>query len=188
MIGQVRIQTPLGETGIIYQSKPFGLIRVLLPGNRWDEGLAFLSKLNRCRLQEHRRGLDEKVIKVIESITDYFNKGYAVRIPWQWLRMDSLTALQQAVLRATAEIPFGELKSYREIAEAIGRPRAYRFVGNTLARNPFPIIIPCHRVVRSDASIGQFGGGAEMKRKLIEMEVFWRAQRLQADSRAVALC
>lgn len=184
MLGQVRIQTPLGETGIIYQCEPFGLIRVLLPGNGWDEGLAFLSEPKRSRLQEDQRMMDENVVKVIESITDYFNKGYAVRISWQWLRMDSLTALQQAVLRATAEIPFGELKSYREIAEAIGRPRAYRFVGTTLAKNPFPIIIPCHRVVRSDASIGQFGGGAGMKRKLIEMEAFWRAQRLQADSRA----
>ncbi|UCD31652.1 MAG: methylated-DNA--[protein]-cysteine S-methyltransferase [Desulfobacterales bacterium] len=68
------------------------------------------------------------------------------------------------------DIPYGQLKSYKEIAAAIQRPRAYRFVGSTLAINPYPILIPCHRVIRSDSSFGRFGGGAELKRKLIEME------------------
>jgi len=62
------------------------------------------------------------------------------------------------------------LRSYRDIAVAVGRPRAYRFVGTTLANNPFPILIPCHRVIRSDGSFGLFGGGSDMKRKLIELE------------------
>lgn len=84
--------------------------------------------------------------------------------------MGGLTRLQQSVLAATASIPCGELRSYKDIAEAIDRPRAYRFVGTTLGENPFPIVIPCHRVIRSDGSYGQFGGGTDLKRKMIELE------------------
>ncbi|MBW1836306.1 MAG: MGMT family protein [Deltaproteobacteria bacterium] len=83
--------------------------------------------------------------------------------------MIGLTNLQQSVLVATTKIPYGDLRSYQAIAVTIGRPRAYRSVGSALAKNPFPILIPCHRVIRSDNSIGQFGGGA-LKRKLIELE------------------
>jgi methylated-DNA-[protein]-cysteine S-methyltransferase len=84
--------------------------------------------------------------------------------------MEGITELQKAVLVATATIPYGELKTYKQIAEAIKNPRAYRFVGTALAKNPFPILIPCHRVIRSDLTFGQFGGGAELKRKLIDLE------------------
>ena len=56
------------------------------------------------------------------------------------------------------------------VTTAVGRTRAYRFVGTTLANNPFPILIPCHRVIRSDGSFGRFGGGSDLKRKLIELE------------------
>lgn len=65
-------------------------------------------------------------------------------------------------------IPRGETRTYREIAEMIGRPRAYRAVGNALRKNPHPIIIPCHRVVRSDGSLGGYSnGGTRVKRKLL---------------------
>jgi len=84
--------------------------------------------------------------------------------------MAGLTPLQQLVLRATTDIPYGSVRSYKQIAEAIHRPRAYRFVGSTLAKNPFPILIPCHRVIRSDSSLGQFGGGTDLKRELIDLE------------------
>ena len=84
--------------------------------------------------------------------------------------MAGLTLLQKLVLRATTDIPYGSVRSYKQIAEAIHRPRAYRFVGSTLAKNPFPILIQCHRVIRSDSSLGQFGGGTDLKRKLIEIE------------------
>ena len=69
----------------------------------------------------------------------------------------------------------GELKSYKEIAQTVYRPRAYRFVGAALANNPFPILIPCHRVIRSDGSFGRFGGGTDLKRKFIELETGYRS-------------
>ena len=84
--------------------------------------------------------------------------------------MSGLTRLQKSVLAATAKTPYGTVRSYRAIAGTIDRPRAYRFIGTTLAKNRFPILIPCHRIIKSDGSIGQFRGGADLKRKLIQRE------------------
>jgi methylated-DNA-[protein]-cysteine S-methyltransferase len=71
---------------------------------------------------------------------------------------------------AERTIPRGYVSSYSALAACIGRPRAARAVGTALAGNPFPIIIPCHRTVRTDGSLGGFGGGLPMKRALLEME------------------
>ena len=84
--------------------------------------------------------------------------------------MEGFTVLQKAVYRQTAKISYGFLSTYKKIAEGIGRPGAYRFVGTTLAKNPFPILIPCHRVIRSDNKIGGFGGGSTLKQRLIQHE------------------
>jgi methylated-DNA-[protein]-cysteine S-methyltransferase len=81
-----------------------------------------------------------------------------------------MTDQQRRVLKATATIPFGQTRAYSDIARAIGTARAARFVGNTMARNPFPIVIPCHRVVRADKTLGQFGGGPDLKRRMLEIE------------------
>ena len=80
------------------------------------------------------------------------------------------TEFERAVLVATFKIPKGKVSTYKRIAEKIGRPRAYRAVGNALHKNPLAPIVPCHRVVRSD---GRFGGekkGAESRRNLLEKE------------------
>ena len=76
----------------------------------------------------------------------------------------------RAVLRITAGIPYGEVRSYRWVAERLGKPKAMRAVGNALAKNPIPIIIPCHRVVRSDGALGGFALGLNWKRKLLDLE------------------
>jgi methylated-DNA-[protein]-cysteine S-methyltransferase len=77
-----------------------------------------------------------------------------------------------AVLREAAQIPRGETRTYKQIAEALGHPRAYRAVGTALRKNPFPLRIPCHRVVRSDGTIGNYSGkgGKGAKRLLLEKE------------------
>ncbi|MBW2644829.1 MAG: methylated-DNA--[protein]-cysteine S-methyltransferase [Deltaproteobacteria bacterium] len=84
--------------------------------------------------------------------------------------MSNLTVLQQRVLGETAGIPYGTVRSYGEIAERIGRPKAARFIGATMARNPFPIIIPCHRVIGAKGRLGGYGGGVELKRRLLQLE------------------
>jgi len=80
------------------------------------------------------------------------------------------TDFQQSVWRALAEIPWGQWRSYGDIARAIGRPRAVRAVGAANGRNPLPIVVPCHRVVGSDGSLTGFAGGLETKRYLLELE------------------
>lgn len=82
----------------------------------------------------------------------------------------ALTPFQQDVLRATATIPRGEIRTYGWIAREIGRPGAGRAVGSALNRNPVPVLIPCHRVGRSDGTIGEYAFGADMKRELLEAE------------------
>lgn len=80
------------------------------------------------------------------------------------------TAFQQQVWRALVAIPYGETRSYRDIAMHIGRIRAVRAVGAANGRNPLPIVVPCHRVVGSDGSLTGFAGGLALKRQLLELE------------------
>ena len=88
------------------------------------------------------------------------------------INKQTLTVFEQNVLKELMLIPEGQTKSYKEIAKLIGKPRAYRAVANACAKNPYPKIIPCHRVVRSDGSIGGYSatGGIKMKRKLLNQE------------------
>jgi O-6-methylguanine DNA methyltransferase len=79
------------------------------------------------------------------------------------------TAFQREVLRRVAGIPYGQTRSYGEIARAVGHPQAFRAVGTVNARNRLPLVIPCHRVVAT-GGLGGYGGGLEMKRKLLNME------------------
>lgn len=80
------------------------------------------------------------------------------------------TAFQLAVLRALQEIPYGQTRSYRDIADSIGKPAAVRAVGAANGRNPLPIVIPCHRVIGADGSLTGFGGGLDAKRYLLALE------------------
>jgi len=82
------------------------------------------------------------------------------------------TDFQKMVWTELKKIPFGETRTYKEIAVAIGKPKAARAVANACGKNPYPIIIPCHRVVRSDGTIGGFtgDGGVEKKRQLLRQE------------------
>ncbi len=86
------------------------------------------------------------------------------------LDLTGATPFQIKVWQATRLIPYGDNRSYRWVAERIGRPGAARAVGGALARNPLPIIIPCHRVVGSDGRLGGFRGGLEMKIRLLSLE------------------
>lgn len=80
------------------------------------------------------------------------------------------TDFQRRVWKALTTIPYGRVVSYKSIAEAIGQPKAVRAVGGANARNPIPIIIPCHRVIGANGTLTGFGGGLETKSKLIELE------------------
>jgi O-6-methylguanine DNA methyltransferase len=80
------------------------------------------------------------------------------------------TPFQLKVWQALLTIRYGELVSYKAIAEAIGSPKATRAVGGAVGKNPIPIIVPCHRCVGSDGSLTGFGGGLDIKKRLIDLE------------------
>lgn len=81
-----------------------------------------------------------------------------------------MTDFAKEVLKIVSEIPFGELRSYKWVAEKIKRPKASRAVANVLAKNPYPLFIPCHRVIRSSGDGGGYFKGRAMKKKLIKFE------------------
>lgn len=84
--------------------------------------------------------------------------------------LSAASAFTRLVLEATARIPYGETRTYGEIAADIGMPGATQAVGNALGANPVPIMIPCHRVIRADGSMGWFTGGPAIKRRLLAIE------------------
>lgn len=99
-----------------------------------------------------------------------FLAGEDLRFPLEVARLDLCSPFQQKVLRVEHGIPRGSVSTYQRIAGHLGNPQAARAVGTALAHNPFPIIVPCHRAIRSDGTLGGFQGGVEMKRALLEME------------------
>jgi len=80
------------------------------------------------------------------------------------------TPFQQKVWRAIQTIPKGQTRSYTWLARKVGRPKAVRAVANACGANPYPIVVPCHRVIRSDGTLGGFSGGLKLKRKLLAAE------------------
>jgi methylated-DNA-[protein]-cysteine S-methyltransferase len=86
------------------------------------------------------------------------------------LDLSGATDFHRAVWNATRSIPYGETRTYAWVAQQIRRPQAFRAVGGALARNPFPIIVPCHRVLASNGNLGGFSGGLVLKRRLLKLE------------------
>ena len=105
---------------------------------------------------------------LIPRLQGYF-KGEKVDFP-DALNLSNTTTFQQAVWQATRTIPYGETRAYGWVAKQIGQPHAGRAVGQALGRNPFPIVVPCHRIVSSDGTLGGFSNGLEMKRRLLALE------------------
>ncbi len=109
------------------------------------------------------------VDSIIALLSAYF-EGRPIAPPWDLLALAPFSALQRAVWQKTADIAFGTLSTYKALAAKIGRPGAFRFVGTALGKNPYPVLIPCHRVIRSDGGLGGFGSGVAVKKQLIEFE------------------
>lgn len=103
-----------------------------------------------------------------ERLRTYFD-GHRVAFPDE-LDLGEATPFQRQVWVATRLIPYGQTRSYAWVAEQLRQPGAARAAGQALSRNPLPVIVPCHRVLKSDGSIGGFRGGVEMKRYLLAME------------------
>ena len=120
----------------------------------------------------HARGPDwvsarEPFTRAVEQLEEYFD---GARTAFDLPLAASGSRFEEAVWGALSEIPYGETRSYGEVARAVGRPDRARAVGTANARNPLAIVVPCHRVIGSDGSLTGYGGGLERKRALLALE------------------
>ena len=107
-----------------------------------------------------------------KELAEYFGKGRQV-FTCETIFLEG-TAFEKKVWNTLKKIPYGETRTYKWLAEEIGKPHAFRAVGNALGKNPIPIIFPCHRVIETDGSIGGYSPGVDIKRRLLELEYYTR--------------
>jgi methylated-DNA-[protein]-cysteine S-methyltransferase len=158
--------TPFGSVAVIWTALRDGpgIIRVLLSTPRLraeDQAAVFYPAARAASCAE---------IDAVATAMSAFLEGEDIRFSLSIADLDSCSPFQQSVLRAEHAIPRGRVSTYRLIAAHLGSPNGARAVGNALAKNPFPLIVPCHRAIRSTGHLGGFQGGLEMKRALLEME------------------
>jgi len=155
-------QTAWGWVGIA--SSPYGLLALTLPQPTQERALEPLLE----RRGEEPCYNDPRLNRLKKKLQQYFD-GQRVVFD-EPLDLTGATPFQRRVWLAVRDIPYGETRSYADIARQIGSPRAARAVGQAMAVNPVPIVVPCHRVVSSDGGLGGFGGPLDLKRRLLEME------------------
>ena len=159
-------RTPIGPVAILWTAgadQP-QVCRILLPRT----GRTAMQLLHRIDPEATVASCAE--IDAVAASIRAMLAGEPVGFPLDLVALDSCPPFQQAVLRAAARIPRGQVRTYGEIAAQLGKPGAARAVGNALANNPFPLVVPCHRVVRAGGHLGGFGGGSAMKRALLALE------------------
>jgi methylated-DNA-[protein]-cysteine S-methyltransferase len=160
------INLSIGNVGLVWslESGP-RLVRVILP----DNSLPTLS-LTRRFFPNSKRRSQPKIDAVAHQLQRY-DEGKEATISFDDLNMNGWSDFYRNVWIETSCIPFGKVSTYGRVARNISSPGAARAVGTALSRNPFPLIIPCHRVIQSNGKLGGFsGGGNTMKRHLLEKE------------------
>ncbi len=110
-----------------------------------------------------------------KELEEYFAVGRAVFTVKT--RFVGGTDFEREVWETLRGVQYGETKTYKWVAERIGKPHAFRAVGNALGKNPIPIIFPCHRIIESDGSLGGYSSGIDIKRRLLEMEYYTKLSR-----------
>jgi methylated-DNA-[protein]-cysteine S-methyltransferase len=157
------VDSPLGP--LLVAATPRGLARVAyLESWSSDQVLEDLAERVSPRVMEAPERLDEQR----RELEDYFTgrrTEFEVPIDWSVLR-----GFTRKVLRETARIHFGEVRTYADVAAGAGSPRAVRAAGNALGANPMPIVVPCHRVIRTGGALGGYTGGLERKEFLLRLE------------------
>lgn len=154
--------SPIGEVLIVASDEGIASL------HPFDGPLAFELERLSLDLREHIAHDETIAADAVDQLAEYFDgsrRTFDLPLDWQLVRGFTRTALQ-----AVCEIPYGETASYGEVAIVAGAPRAARAVGTACARTPFSIVVPVHRIVRADGSIGEYGGHPEVKRFLLEHE------------------
>jgi methylated-DNA-[protein]-cysteine S-methyltransferase len=162
-VAYATIDSPVGE--LLVAATPRGVVRISYVD--WfpaDETLADLAARVSPRMLEAPERLDA----LRRELDEYFD-GRRRRFE---VRTDRalIGPFARRVLGRTARIPYGKVSTYSAVAAAAGSPRASRAAGNALARNPIPIVIPCHRVLRAGGGMGGYAGGLDRKERLLELE------------------
>ena len=159
-------ETPFGPVAIVwslFHGRPM-IQRVILSKPGSSAGLLMATRHPDCRSSS---------CPEIDTVADgvaAFLAGNDIHFSLNTIRLDLCSSFQQKVLCAEHGIPRGSVSTYQRIAKHVGNVKGARAVGTALAGNPFPIIIPCHRAIRSDRTLGGYQGGLDMKRTLLEME------------------
>lgn len=152
-----RLATPLVPLVIGVSDKGLAIIE-------FDQGGFPKGRLARSAHWEESASKTAPVIRELEEYFDGTRREFTVPLDLQG------TDFQKKCWRALLKIPYGKTRSYGEIARSVGCPQGFRAVGMANHDNPVPIIVPCHRVIASNGKLAGFGGGLELKRKLLELE------------------
>jgi methylated-DNA-[protein]-cysteine S-methyltransferase len=156
------LDAPVGT--LVAARTPRGLVALSYADSGVDAVLTRLAARVSPRVLHAPARLDD----VRRELEEYFSgarRDFDLAIDWSLTR-----GFGRKVLRATARIPFGSIATYAEVARRAGSPNAYRAAGNALAANPIPIVVPCHRVVRTGGDLGGYTGGLDKKRRLLAIE------------------
>ena len=157
-----RVESPFGP--LLVAVTPTGVVRVAFEREDHDAVLADLARRVSPRILETDRGTDEAA----RELDEYFaGRRRRFELP---LDLRLVGGFRREVVEALPDIPYGTTASYGALAIEVGHPKAVRAVGSACANNPLPVIVPCHRVVRSDGTIGNYLGGTDAKRALLAME------------------
>jgi methylated-DNA-[protein]-cysteine S-methyltransferase len=155
--------TPLGTVRI--NATRTGIVRLVLPAEDADAALDDLARKLSTRIL---RTSSPMVTLARQELDEYFDaRRRTFDVPLDWALSK---AFRREVLQVTAQIPYGQTSSYRKVATAAGSPNAVRAAGSALATNPLPILVPCHRVLRTDGRLGQYRGGQAAKTQLLSLE------------------
>jgi methylated-DNA-[protein]-cysteine S-methyltransferase len=156
------VESPFGP--LLAAATSRGVVRLAFPEEPVDAVLERLARRLSPRIVEAPLQLEP----LRRELDEYFaghRRSFELELDWSLIG-----PFARRVLTATAAIPFGGVQSYAEVAAEAGSPRGFRAAGQALGSNPIPIVIPCHRVLRSGGSLGGYGGGLERKRWLLELE------------------
>jgi methylated-DNA-[protein]-cysteine S-methyltransferase len=154
--------SPFGQ--LLLATTPQGLVRVGLPNQDPDAALEELASKVSPRVLEAPGQLDD----ARRQLDLYFEgKSHDFDLPLDW---QLTSGFREKVQRAIARIPYGQTSTYTEMARSAGNERAVRAAGTACGSNPIPIVVPCHRVLRTGGALGGYGGGLEMKEALLQHE------------------
>lgn len=156
-------ETPLGRMRV--SATGHGIVRMSLPTENADEVLERLAHTVSPRILRHSTSTITTARRELDEYFDGHRRSFEVPLDWTLTK-----AFRRDVLRATAQIPYGEVSSYQRVATVAGSPNAVRAAGSALANNPLPILVPCHRVLRTDGGLGQYLGGQAAKLQLLTLE------------------